>query len=77
LDVDEEIVEKSKFMGMHIIQKAQPKNITTGLLKCIILSRVHHCGDGDTFLTDEPLGESQDILIKFQGLFGRPTYANP
>ena len=36
---------------------------------------MHYRGDGNTLLTDEPLGEFQAMLTEFQGLFGEPTYA--
>jgi hypothetical protein len=75
LDVDEGIVEQAKLMGIHIIRKAELKNVSTPLLKRAFLIKVHHRGDGDTLLT-EPLGEFQAMLTEFQGLFGEPTYAN-
>jgi len=76
LDVDEGIVEQAKFMGIHIIRKAELKNVSTRLLKRAFLIKVHHRGDGDTPLTDGPPGEFQDMLTEFKGLCGEPTYAN-
>jgi len=61
LDVDEGIVEQAKFMGIHIIWKAELKNVSTCLLKRAILIKVYHRGDGDTLPT-EPQGEFQDML---------------
>jgi len=75
LDVDEGIVEQAEFMGIHIMWKAELKNISTRLLKRAFLINVHHRGDGDTLPT-EPPGEFQDMLTEFQGLVGEPTYAN-
>jgi len=75
LDVDEGIAEQAKFMGIHIIRKAELKNISTRLLKRAFMVKVHHRGDGDTLPT-EPPGEFQDMSTEFQGLFGEPTYAN-
>jgi len=75
LDVDEEIVEQAKLMGIHIIQKGELKNISTRLLKRAFLIKVHHRGDGDTLPT-EPLGEFQAMLTEFQCLFDEPTDAN-
>ena len=76
LDVDEGIVEQAKFMGIHIIRKAELKNVSARLLKRAFLIKVHHRGDGSTLQTDEPPGEFQEMLTKFQGLFGEPTFAN-
>jgi len=76
LDVDKEIVEQANFMGIHIILKAELKNVSTCLLKQSFLINLHHRGDGDTLPTDKPLGESHDLLTEFQGLFGEPTKAN-
>jgi len=75
LDVDKEIVEKAKFMGIHIIRKAELKNISTYLLKRAFLIKVHHSSDGNTLLT-EPPGEFQAMLTEFQGLFGELAYTN-
>jgi hypothetical protein len=75
LDVDEGKVEQANFMGIHIIRKAELKNISTRLLKWAFLIKGHHGGDGVTLPT-EPPGEFQDMLTEFQGLFGEPTYAN-
>jgi hypothetical protein len=75
LDIDEGIVEQVKFIGIHIIQKAELKNVSTRLLKRAFLIKVHHHCDGDTLPT-EPPGEFQAMLTEFQGLFGEPTYAN-
>jgi len=74
LDVDEGIVEQAKFMGIHIIRKAELKNVSTSLLTRAFLINVHHRGDGDTLPT-EPPKEFQDMLTEFQALFGAPTYA--
>jgi len=68
-------VEQAKFMGIHIIWKAELKNISTHLLKRAFLIKVHRHGDGDTLPT-ESLGQFQHMLTEFQGLFGEPTYAN-
>jgi len=62
-------------MGIHIIRNAALKNVSTRLLKWAFLITVRHHGDGNTLRT-EPLGEFQDMLTEFQGLFGEPTYAN-
>jgi len=75
LDVNEGIVEQAKFIGIHIIQKAELKNVSTRLLKWTILIKVHHRGDGNTLPT-EPLGVIPEMLTEFQGPFGKPTYAN-
>jgi hypothetical protein len=75
LDVDEGIVEQAKFMGIHIIRKAELKTVSTRLLKRAFLIKVHHRTDGD-ILPTEPPREVQDMLTQFQGLFGEPTFAN-
>jgi len=75
LDIDEGKVEQAKFMGIHIIQKAELKNVSTRLLKRAFLFKMHHYGDGDSLRT-EPPGECQDMLTEMQGLFGEPSYAN-
>jgi len=62
-------------MGIHIIWKAELKNLSTRLLKWAFLFEVPHRGDGDTLRT-EPPGEFQDMLIEFQGLFSERTYAH-
>jgi len=76
LDVDEGIVEQTKFMGIHIIWKAELKNVSARLLKRAFLIKVHHRGDGSTLQTDEPPGEFQEMLTEFQGLFGEATFGN-
>ena len=76
LDVDERMVEQAKFMGIHIIRKAELKNISARLLKWAFLIKVHHCGDGSTLQTDEQPGEFQEMLTEFLSLFGEPTFAN-
>jgi hypothetical protein len=60
LDIDKEIVEQANFMGIHIIRKAEVKNVSTLLLKWACLINVHHHGDGATLPTDGPQGEFQD-----------------
>jgi len=75
--VDKEIVEQAKFMGMHIVRKAEPKNMSACLLKRAFLIKVHHRGDGSTLQTDELPGEFQEMITDFYGLFGEPTFANP
>ena len=76
LDVGEGIVEQAKSMGIHIILKAELKTVSTRLLKWAFLIKAHHRGNGDTFPTDKPLREFQDMLTEVQGRFGEPTYAN-
>jgi len=76
LDVDKGIAEQAKFMGIHIIWKAELKNVSTRLLKRAFLIKVHHRGNGDTLPTDGPPGEFQDMLTEFKDLFGEPSYAN-
>jgi len=76
LDVDEGIVEQGKFIGIHIIRKAELENVSARLLKWAFLINVHHRGDGSTLQTNEPPGEFQEMLTEFQGLFGEPTFAN-
>jgi len=76
LDVDEGTVEQAKFIGIHIIRKAELTNVSTRLLKRVLLFKVHNRGDGDTLSTDGPPGEFLDILTEFKGLFGEPTNAN-
>jgi len=76
LDVDERIVEQAKFIGIHIIRKAELKNVSTRLLKWAFLIKGHHQGDGNTLPTDRLRGEFQDMLTEFKGLFGKPTYSN-
>jgi len=63
-------------MGIHIIRKAELKNVSAHLLKRAFLIKVHHIGDGSTLQTDELPGEIQEMLTEFQGLFGEPTFAN-
>jgi len=63
-------------MGIHIIRKAELKNVSARLLKRALLIKVHHLGDGSTLQTEEPPGEFQEILTEFHGLFGEPTFAN-
>jgi len=75
MEVNEGIVEQAKFMGIHIIRKAELKSLSTRLLNLAFMIKVHHRGNGDTFPT-EPQGKVQDMVTKFQGLFGEPTYAN-
>jgi len=75
LDNDEGIVEQAIFMGIHIIRKAELKNLSTHLMKQALLIQVHHRGDGDTLPT-EPPAKFQDMLTEFQVLFGKPTDAN-
>jgi hypothetical protein len=69
-------VEQAKFMGIHIIRKAELKNVSAHLLKWAFLINVHHRSDGSTLQTDEPPGECQEILTEFQCHFGEPTFAN-
>jgi len=69
LDVNEGIVGQAKFMGIHLIQKAELQNISTHLLEQAFLSKVNHRDNGDTLPT-EPPGEFQDMLTEFNGLFG-------
>jgi len=76
LDIDDGTVEQAKFMGIHIIQKAALKNISTCLLERAFWIKVHHHGDGDKRPTDEPPGEFEDMLTDFHSPFSRPTYAN-
>jgi hypothetical protein len=76
LDVDERIVEQAKVMGIHIIQKAELKNVSAHLLKRASLIKVHHRRDGGTLQTDEPHGEFQEMLSEIQSLFGETTFAN-
>jgi len=61
LDVDEGIVEQAKFMGIHIMRKAELKNASNSLLKRAFMIQVHHCGDGNTVPT-ERLIDFQDML---------------
>ena len=75
LDVNEEIVEQAKFMGIHTIRKAELKNVSTCLVRRAFLIKLHHRGDCDTHPT-EPPGEIQDVLTEFQSLFAEPPYAN-
>jgi hypothetical protein len=76
LDIDEGIVEQAKFMGIHIIQKDKLKNVSARLSKWAVLIKVHQRGNAGTHLTDEQPGEFQKMLTEFQGLFGKPTFAN-
>ena len=76
LDVDEGMVEQAKFMGIHIIWKAEHKNVSARLSKWAFLIKVHHCSDGSTLQTDEMPGEFQEMLTQFQGLFDKQTFAN-
>jgi len=76
LDVNEGIVEQAKFMVIHIIRKAELKNVSTRLLKWAFLIKAHDQGGGNTLLTDGPPGEFQDMLTEFKGLFSKPTYSN-
>lgn len=50
LDVNEGILEQAKFMAIHIIQKAELKNVSACLLKWAFLIKVHHHNDGITLL---------------------------
>jgi len=75
LDLDEGIMQQAKFIGNHIVRKAELKNVSTRQLKRAFLINVHHRGDGDTLPTKPP-GEFQAMLMEFQRLFGEPTYAN-
>jgi hypothetical protein len=59
LDIDEGIMEHAKFMGIHIIRKAELRNLSTCLLKLTFLIKVHQQGDGNILPTDGPLGEFQ------------------
>ena len=63
-------------MGIHIILKAELKNVSASLSKQAFLNKVHQWGDSGTLQTDEPPGEFQEMLKEFQGLFGEPTFAN-
>ena len=76
LDVDKGMVEQAEFLGIHIIRKAELKNVSADLLKRAFFIKVHHRSDGGTFLTDELPGEFGEMLTEFQGLFGGPTFAN-
>jgi len=76
LDVNKGIVEQAKFMGLHIMRKAEPENVSARLLKLAFLIKVHHRGDGSTLQTAESPGEFQEMLTEFQGLFAEPTFAN-
>jgi len=76
LDVNDEIVEQAIIMGIHMIQKAELKNVSAHLRKWAFFIKVHHPGDGDNLLTDELPGEFQEILTEFQRLFSEPSDAN-
>jgi hypothetical protein len=76
LDVAEGIVEQAKFIGIHIIRKAELKNLSARLLKRDFLIKVHHRSDGSTLQTGELPGEFEEMLTEFQSLFGEPTFAN-
>jgi hypothetical protein len=67
LDVDEEIVEQAKFLGIHILRKVELEKMCANVLKWAILIIVHHRSDGGTLQTDEPPGEFQEMLTEFQG----------
>ena len=72
LDVDEGVENQAKFLGIHIIRKAELRNVSTRLSKQAFLIEVHHHGDVDTLPT-EPPGQFEDMLIELQGLLGKPT----
>jgi hypothetical protein len=73
LDVDEDIVELAKSMGIHIIPRAERKNVSARLFQQAFLINVHHHGDSNTNPTDEPPGDIQEMLKHFQGHFCEPT----
>jgi hypothetical protein len=75
LDVDVRIVEQAKFMGIHIIQKAEHKNLSAHLLKWAVLIKIHHRSDARIHQTDKPPGQFQEMLTEFQSLLGEPTFA--
>jgi len=60
---------------MHIIQKAELNIVSAHLLKCAFLIKVHCCSNGGTLPTAELPHVFEEILKKFLGLFGSPTYA--
>jgi len=68
-------IQFADVISIHIILKAQLKNVYTRLWNRAFLIKVHHRGNGERLPT-EPTGEFQDLLTEFQGLFGEPTYAN-
>ena len=76
MDVDEGIVEQAKFMGIHIIWKAELECASTRLLQRAFVIKVHHYCDGATVPSDKPLREFKDMLTEFQGVFVEPTFAN-
>lgn len=76
VDVDKETVKHATWIGIYIIPNAGLKNITARQLNCAFLMSVQHHGAGDALPTDKPLGEFQQMLMEFQGLFGKPTYTN-
>jgi hypothetical protein len=63
-------------MGIHIIRKAELKNMSARLLNWALLIKVHHSGDGGRLQADKPPDEFQKMLTAIQGLFGEPTFAN-
>jgi len=76
LDVDEVIVERAKSMGIHIMRRAEGKNVSARLSKHAFMLKVHQRCDGNTLPTDKPPGVVQVFLTEFQGPFYKPTYAN-
>jgi len=74
LDIDEGIVEQAKFIGIHIIWRAELHNVSARMLNRACLLKGNHCGDGGTVQMDEPPGYFQDTLTEFQGFFGEPTF---
>jgi hypothetical protein len=77
VDVNKDIVEQAKSMGIDIIRRVELKNILAVLFERVFLINVHQHGNGNTNTTDKMPGEFQEILKQFQGLFSKQTYSNP
>jgi len=63
-------------MGIHIVRKAELKNVSARYVKPAILINIHYRRNGGTLQTDKPPGEFQEILTKIRGLFGEPIFPN-
>jgi len=69
------MVEHPRFLGIRTISKADQKIISACALKWAFWIKVYHCGNGETFPTDKPPGEFQEMLTGFLGLLRERTYS--
>jgi len=76
LDVDKDMAQQAKSIGIHMIRKVELKNLSARLLKRAFLIKAYHLGDGATLQTDVLPVEFQQMLAEFLGLFCEPTCAN-